>query len=231
MGVREPAIPSTIAMWGGTVKWGGHEATLLLLLPRLGSTQQLSHRPQLSTGMCHLPPPHAMPGAVPPARPWPGRSPGRAGGGRDAAGTTQGGLALLQHREHLLDRSDQDPGTRSVCPAAPWLLLVLKPPHVITHVPEATTPIAARSRFLDRYILAPPASKHRLVPQGRGYALGVRVVEGRRTQFSAFWVQTVAAAPALQHWPRWHSPAVLHARRDRQPLQSLNYSARAGPIC
>ena len=89
-----------------------------------------------------------MPGASPRQSPGPGGALGEQEEemGRDAARTTQGGSALLQHWAHLLDWSDQDLGTRSICPPAPWVLLVLKPPRVITHVPEATTSIASHSR-------------------------------------------------------------------------------------
>lgn len=82
--------------------------------------------------------------------------------------------------------------------------------------------------------LAPRASKCSLVLLGGGRALGVGVAstgQGRRIHCSAFWAQMAAAVTALQHQPRWHSPAVLPARRDQQPLQNLNYSAQARPIC
>lgn len=65
------------------------------------------------------------------------------------------------------------------------------------------------------------------MPRGSGWHW---LDEGEDSVFS-FWAQTAAAVAALQHRPRWHSLAVLHAWWDRQPLQSLNYSAQAGPIC
>lgn len=55
-------------------------------------------------------------------------------------------LGVLQHQRQLSDCSDQDLRTRSICPLAPRVLLVLKPPRVIAHVPEAMTSIASHHR-------------------------------------------------------------------------------------
>lgn len=117
---------------------------------------------ELTAGVCEPPHPCSFIGALQHwggqggkaicgtgASPW--QSPGLGGAqgeqeevkGRNAARTTQGGSALLQHMRH---RSDQDLGTRSICPPGPWVLLVLKPPCVITHVTKATTSIASHSR-------------------------------------------------------------------------------------